>query len=262
MPPNVNSYAPFGIGEFTTECVEVSGTTYFRFKTEIDNDDGYGYLLLPSNNNYLRTTQYGQASNVAHTDTGTYWSLADHSFTAKDNNTYTNIQIQNRAYSSRYLQYNHSGNLFASYTNHDNGSYSSPVLYKRVATQATLYRQNAYVVSASTTSDEIITYEEYDIYYYDNAIGTSDRRLLTVAPALVNSWSLSGSPTTVTLAPESLNGWNIVTGNAGLIVGEKYIIASNTSSKVAYGYDTCDGVSLSDIGRGTDSHASVRTGSE
>ncbi|WP_458457362.1 hypothetical protein [Pseudobutyrivibrio sp.] len=226
------------LGEFT---VEVSGSTY-RFKTVIDNDDGYGYLFCPStSSNQLRTTQYGEASSVAHTDSRTYWTLTN-STVSTSLGSYRTIQIYNNAsnYTNRCIQYNHSANLFACYTTVDSGNYTSPALYKRTVTQATLYRQNAYSVTASSTSDEEIVLNEYDIYYYDNAYGAETRALFTLSPSLINGWNLNVNPTTVNVAPQSVNGWNLVTSTSGLVVGEKYILAYGTSAKVAKGYDSAN----------------------
>ena len=143
------------------------------------------------------------------------------------------------------LMYNHTNSVFACYNfSGQSGIYDIDVYLYESAT-VTIHYEGALDITESGESGTTIVTTPYDIYYYDEGIGTSSREQLTTT--FVSSWSLAGGTTYVTLSPEIINGWNLVQSQADLVVGEKYIIAvykdgsNNSVLKTAGNYDLANG---------------------
>ena len=133
------------------------------------------------------------------------------------------------------VEYNSQAQIFACYSS---GQQAINV-YKLQSSSITIHHEGAIEVEEEGESSAIITTTSYDIYYYDESIGTSSRAQLT--STFVSGWSLTGSTTYVTIAPEINSGWNLVEDQMDLIVGEKYVIASNTANYTAGSINLANG---------------------
>lgn len=126
------------------------------------------------------------------------------------------------------IKYNNTNSIFSCYSSGE----QAINIYKLESSSITIHHEGAIEITEQGESQEqIIVDPPYDIYYYDESIGTSSRAQLT--STFVTGWSLSGNTTYVTIAPEIITGWNLVEDQMDLIVGEKYVIASNTTNYTA-----------------------------
>lgn len=137
------------------------------------------------------------------------------------------------------LLYNHSNSVFACYNPSVFTTGLSIDVYLYQSSTISIHYEGAYDVTEQGEGQETIETTSYDIYYYDEGIGTSSRAQLT--STFVTGWSLAGNTTYVTIAPEITSGWHLVESQSDLVVGEKYIIANNTNNLTAGTFNIANG---------------------
>lgn len=219
------------------------------------SDFGYLYYV---NSHTNPDTGSNHSNNRIWTKTET-----DHSDITDNNSTWTlnNLVLYNYEQSSRYFAYNAQNRIWACYTSAQQKGYK---IFKLINEAIDVHYEHSYNMTAPSNSSDDLSITSYDIYYYDEALGPGSRQQLT--STYVSGWSLSEQTTYVTIAPEIVNGWNLITNDVQLKVGEKYAIAhydSGTSGQVAGTYNTSnryltgvnstfasDGNSITTVGEG------------